>query len=851
MMNVKKYIGLALLPMVFTACQEDTLVNDQAQGIYTLKATVDKTAPMSRAQVVLGGTSTTTETFHWNAGDEMMLLDVSNVEDISKHSFTISSSYDGNSVSADFTTSKALTEGHPIVAIYPTTFELDSNYGYFIQMDVAGHVLDDNSEASWIKYFSENMFMIATGTASEGMALQMQHLCSLLRVTYTNATDSDVKLSSITLNGDICTNRTFHAGDTSYDAGHGGTSDHGVRFANPVTVGAGETEDFYILTFAYFDLENNNWGGLTGFNFSYAEKSDASTPATYNGQQFVVSNLKAGSSYWFNITETANGIVWTKDVNQGEEEDVIVTISNTELSSALFNVLGSSMVILNGNGYAEMKESDVLAVTQLDLGMGQYTITSLAGIEEFKNLEYLICNATGLTTCDLSQNTALKEINLGFNQFTELDLSANTNLETIYLSGCRKMTSLNLDNCSQLERIIVNSCPALNSLNITNKLGVLALCYSETGLNFNLEDYPNLIELNCSFNGLSELDITSLSKLQYLTCGGQDLTLTMTAAQKEIWDATWSQDNSGVNIIVAGADNEEDGTTITIKNTELAVALQDYLGADKVSIDPDYGYAIMKKEDVLAVTELDFEDGKYKITSLSGIGFFVNLKSLNCTYMGLEQCDFSENKMLEYVRVQYNNLTTLDLSNCPNLNTLICSYMESLTSLNLTGCTKLSNLQAQSIGLTELNIPNPEAMNNFLTPAGVDIDLTPYINLSGLGLDNRNLENLDMIPENIKSRLNFLKVDNNSLTQLDLTEYTNLQSLNCSYNQIEELNITPLEKLQNLWCIQRGDINLLLTLTQVQLERLEQNNANWANGQNLTLNIVSSGNDGGGTSGAE
>ena len=123
-MNIKKYIGLALLPMVFTACQEDTLVNDQAQGIYTLKATVDKGAPMSRAQVVLGGTSTTTETFHWNAGDEMMLLDVSNVEDISKHSFTISSSYDGNSVSADFTTSKALTEGNPIVAIYPTSFFL-------------------------------------------------------------------------------------------------------------------------------------------------------------------------------------------------------------------------------------------------------------------------------------------------------------------------------------------------------------------------------------------------------------------------------------------------------------------------------------------------------------------------------------------------------------------------------------------------------------------------------------------------------------------------------------------------------------------------------------------------------
>ena len=611
-MNIKKYIGLALLPMAFTACQEDTLVNDQAQGIYTLKATVDKAAPMSRAQVVLGGTSTTTETFHWNAGDEMMLLDVSNVEDISKHSFTISSSYDGNSVSADFTTSKALTEGHPIVAIYPTTFELDSNYGYFIQMDVAGHVLDDNSEASWIKYFSENMFMIATGTASEGMALQMQHLCSLLRVTYTNATDSDVKLSSITINGDICTNRTFHAADTSYDAGHGGTSDHGIRFANPVTVGAGETEDFYILTFAYFDLENNNWGGLNGFNFSYADKSDASTPATYSGQQFVVSNLKAGSSYWFNITETANGLVWTKDVNQGEEEDAIVAICNTELSSALLNVLGSSMVTLNDNGYAEMKESDVLAVTGLI-----------------------------------------------------------------------------------------------------------------------------------------------------------------------------------------------------------------------------------------------FEDQKYTITSLSGIENFVNLQYLECSYMGLEECDLSKNTNLRNARIQGNNLTSLDFSNCPELQTLICSYMMGLTSLNLTGCTKLSNLQSQDTGLTTLNIPNPEAMDNFLTPAGVDIDLTPYINLTGLGLIGRNLENLDIIPTDVKAKLTFLTIDNNNLTKLDLTEFTNLRSLNCSFNQMAELDITPLENLNDLWCVQRDNINLLLTLTQAQLDRLVQEDANWANGQNLTMNIVSSGNAGGGTSEAE
>ena len=98
-MNLKKYSWMAVLPLFLSACQEDTLVENQTQGIYTLKATVDQADPMGRAQVVLGGTSTTTEKFHWNVGDKMTVLDVSNVEDISQHSFTISSEYDGISPS--------------------------------------------------------------------------------------------------------------------------------------------------------------------------------------------------------------------------------------------------------------------------------------------------------------------------------------------------------------------------------------------------------------------------------------------------------------------------------------------------------------------------------------------------------------------------------------------------------------------------------------------------------------------------------------------------------------------------------------------------------------------------------
>lgn len=575
MMNIKKYIGMALLPMVFAACQEDTLVNDQGQGINTLKATVDQSAPMSRAQVLLGGTSTTTETFRWNAGDEMMLLDVSNVEDISKHLFTISSSYDGNSVSADFTTSKALTEGNSIIAVYPTTFSLDDTYGYFINMDVAGHVLDNNSEASWIKYFSENMFMMATGTASEGMSLNMQHLCSLLRITYTNATDSDVQISSINIYGDVCTNRTFHAGDTSYDAGHGGSSDNGIRFANPVTVGAGTSEDFYILTFAYFDHENNNWGGLTGFNFSYAGKSDASTPATYNGQQFVVSNLKAGSSYWFNITETANGIVWTKDVNQGEEEDTIVTFSNTELSAALLGVLGADKVTLNAKGYAEMKKADVLEVKELDFGWeGTYTITSLAGIENFVNLEVVYCNNTGLKECDLSNNKKLNNVIVCESELITLDLTGLTEIRYVACGNSKTFKELILDPASRLGHLECQNT-LMEVLNIPNPENMWQLqCGGNPNLHLDFTLYPNLTILGMNNMGLTSLDFLGdlKSQLTWLSVQSNQLTSITLSEFPELEEFDCGGNNltelnlSGVTIMTFLSCYDNDITTLDISS---------------------------------------------------------------------------------------------------------------------------------------------------------------------------------------------------------------------------------------------------------------------------------------------
>ena len=65
-------------------------------------------------------------------------------------------------------------------------------------------------------------------------------------------------------------------------------------------------------------------------------------------------------------------------------------------------VSGDAYVDLNNDG--EIEESEAEAFTRLDLFNFTYNISSLEGIQSFKNLETLNCSHHNLTEIDLSQN---------------------------------------------------------------------------------------------------------------------------------------------------------------------------------------------------------------------------------------------------------------------------------------------------------------------------------------------------------------------------------------------------------------------------------------------------------------
>ena len=81
-------------------------------------------------------------------------------------------------------------------------------------------------------------------------------------------------------------------------------------------------------------------------------------------------------------------------------------------------------------------------------------------------------------------------------------------------------------------------------------------------------------------------------------------------------------------------------------------------------------------DDVLSTSELISVDRIYlvdtRITDLSGIEHFTNLRYLECGY-NISSLDLSSNVELEYLNCSGNKFTELDLSGCKNLTYLNCS----------------------------------------------------------------------------------------------------------------------------------------------------------------------------------
>ena len=181
----------------------------------------------------------------------------------------------------------------------------------------------------------------------------------------------------------------------------------------------------------------------------------------------------------------------------------------------------------------------------------------MGGVEHFTNLRILRCRGTSVTNTgpngqleylDVSNNTALSELDCSCNNLATLDLSNNSALSilkcscnlltgidlhsnialTILSCYSNKISYLDVSDLSFLEELVcagtsTDNTTQLSSLNISGctKLKALSIWNRSYGLtSLDVSNNTELIRLICVDNRITSLDLTNNTALETLQCDG-------------------------------------------------------------------------------------------------------------------------------------------------------------------------------------------------------------------------------------------------------------------------------------------------------------------------------------------
>jgi hypothetical protein len=184
---------------------------------------------------------------------------------------------------------------------------------------------------------------------------------------------------------------------------------------------------------------------------------------------------------------------------QCEKEPEIRPDDPVDIPDRAFKIaLIKERVDTNGDRYISYGEAE--AVTRLDVY--DRSIYDMTGIEAFVNLEYLECGINQLTNLDVTKNTALISLYCHSNQLTSLNLLNNTALKGLTCSE-NQLTNLDVSSNTELRWLY---------------------CQSNQLANLDVSNCTALFEIWCQSNQLASLDITTNGGLRTLICTKNQLT---------------------------------------------------------------------------------------------------------------------------------------------------------------------------------------------------------------------------------------------------------------------------------------------------------------------------------------
>lgn len=201
-----------------------------------------------------------------------------------------------------------------------------------------------------------------------------------------------------------------------------------------------------------------------------------------------------------------------------------------------------------------------------------------------------------------------------------------------------------------------------------------------------------------------------------------------------------------------------------------------------------------------------------------------SVKSIRCDYANvLSLVDLTKSQSIEKLNVKNSGVTDLQVQGVTSLQELICART-SIPTLDLTGCTGLKKLEANScMKLTSVTLTGCTALEEIQLQNGEikSLDLSGLTNVKSLQLERNPLTKLQMTG---LTKLTTLNVEGTNLTALELSDCIALEMLTASRcSELATVQLPKTDKLEYLYLsdctpLKAVDISDLSGLKEAYLE---------------------------------
>ena len=494
----------------------------------------------------------------------------------------------------------------------------------------------------------------------------------------------------------------------------------------------------------------------------------------------------------FNIVaaDETNDRTGTITVSSGGSLSQTVTVhqfspeldETVQIADAVFKKYCVENFDKNGDGEISFRE----ALDVEWIGVQTDNISSLKGIEAFKNLKYLGASGSdarsgGLENEDLSMNEELIAVAVHDNKLHSLVLPKGKNLQNLIAFG-NKIASLDLSSCEQLEMISIGGNECLSSLSLPAKADRLtALHLNDNSLSqVDLSAYGGLEVFLSYGNPLRSLDVRNNPALKELRCTDERLEVLFVKEGQTIEGVTNNRSEDYIHpntIIYTGEPSTYQGKPVNIPDVVLKAWLIEHY--DKNG-DGEIGV-----QEALEIDAIDMVS--VQVETLEGIQYFPNLKvlrvsgneSYNTELRGkITEVDLTGNPDLERIELNIQSLQAIDLSKTPKLRVL-----------NIWG----NHIQHLDLSVTPL-LEGADIASNGMS----DINLTGLNKVGSMYLYGNAFESVDLSSLENAEMLALDWCD--ALREVKFPENAALKTFYCRNSSIEKLDVSTLPKLEELWC---------------------------------------------------